>query len=1097
AARGDQMSGRDAAIVSAADRGPTEMYLDAMAHASDRMDFQPGGRVTVGFSPRADDRSLVGGAPARPLPAGRASGRQMLASPQGASDVAGAGTAPAAPIDAPVDAPAVQGAIAAAPAVASLAGGSPVVAADAISGLRREVFGFLPYWEVGASSLTLDYNVLSTIAYFGVNADSAGNLVTKNGDGTTSTGWAGWTSAAMTNVINAAHQNHTRVVLTVEAFAWSTGQASTQAALLGSAAARLNLAQQTAAAVRDRGADGVNLDFEPIVSGYSDQFTAFVKTLRAQLDAIAPGYQLTFDTTGYIGNYPIADATGTGAADAVFIMGYDYRSDSSSTAGSIAPLGGPSYDITETVASYLTRIPASRIILGVPYYGRAWSTTTNALDAPNQSGATYGYSTAVVYDTAASLLSQYGRRYDPIEQVAWTVYQRQTCDPTCVTSWREMYVDDAQSLSAKYDLVNQRALRGVGIWALGYDGTRPELDQALYAKFVNDTTPPDVGIKVLPETQSDEGFVVGWTGWDQSGIASYDVQVSVDGGAWSGWIAGTTATSAQYLGASGHTYAFRVRGTDAKGNVSAWDVTSTGGAPASLTVGGFASVAADGLSIRAAATTSAQWLGSLSVGDTLSLTAGPVSADGYQWYQFSGPVTEWSPVGTVDAGVWAAAGAGGTPYLVPRMPANATRVQAGISALSLGARTFSPNGDGNADVVSIGWTAALAMSSLVFQVYRTDGSLVGSTTVPALGAGPQSWTWDGTLGGAPVPDGTYVIRLVGNANGTSYEAPGPIAVTSDTIARYSLTIDRFVTTRLGGADRYATAAAISAATFPNGAPVAYLATGLTFPDALGGAVAAARAGGPVLLVTATSLPSATATELARLHPTTLYVLGSTGVVPDAIAAAARAAASATSVVRLAGSDRYGTAAAISRSTFPNGAPVVYLATGLTFPDALGGAVAAARAGGPLLLLDPTRLPTATATELARLHPATLVVLGASGVTPDAIVSLAKAAAHASTVIRLAGVDRYATAAAISAATFPSGAPVAYIATGADFPDALGGAVTAARAGGPVLLVSSTALPSATATELARLRPTRLVALGSTAVVPDAIVAAAKTAAKGG
>ena len=81
----------------------------------------------------------------------------------------------------------------------------------------------------------------------------------------------------MTSVINAAHASRTRVVLTVQSFAWSSSGLARQKALLGSPTARADLARQIAAAVRDRGADGVNLDFEPIASGYADEFTALVR----------------------------------------------------------------------------------------------------------------------------------------------------------------------------------------------------------------------------------------------------------------------------------------------------------------------------------------------------------------------------------------------------------------------------------------------------------------------------------------------------------------------------------------------------------------------------------------------------------------------------------------------------------------------------------------------------------------------------------------------------------------------------------------------------------------------------------------------------
>ncbi|HET7167566.1 MAG TPA: glycosyl hydrolase family 18 protein, partial [Candidatus Limnocylindrales bacterium] len=481
------------AIAAAPARGsdtirPTIHYEEALAHAHDTTRFTAGDRVTVPFRPRAGDRWKVGGRTPQVLPAGRRSGAAMRQEP-----------AEPAPAPRPlVDQPTVDPAdVIAADASGWSATEATVVEPAAVvssGGLRREVFGFLPYWELTDTSTRLDWSKLSTIAYFGVGADRNGNLVKRNSDGSTTVGWSGWTSSKMTSVINAAHQNRTRVVLTVQSFAWSTSGKATQAALLGDSVARSRLAYTIAAAVRDRGADGVNLDFEPIVSGYGDEFTALVRKVRFALDQISPGYQLTFDTTGYIGNYPIEDATAPGGADAIFIMGYDYRSSTSNPVGSIAPLGGSRYDIRETVAAYLARVPASKLILGVPYYGRAWSTETSALNAKNISGAKYGASTTVLYETARSYAAQYGRRYDSTEGVAWTVYRRQNCTKTygCLNPWRQIYYDDATALRAKYDLVNRYDLRGAGIWALGYDGTRTELYQAIADRFVADTIPPKI-----------------------------------------------------------------------------------------------------------------------------------------------------------------------------------------------------------------------------------------------------------------------------------------------------------------------------------------------------------------------------------------------------------------------------------------------------------------------------------------------------------------------------------------------------------------------------------------------------------------------------
>ena len=100
---------------------------------------------------------------------------------------------------------------------------------------------------------------------------------------------------------------------------------------------------------------------------YADEFTALVKSVRAELNKVHKGYQITFDTTGWIGNYPIEAATGSGGADAVVIMGYDYRTGSTRNVGSVAPLGGPTFDVGDTVRAYLARLTASKIILAFPY----------------------------------------------------------------------------------------------------------------------------------------------------------------------------------------------------------------------------------------------------------------------------------------------------------------------------------------------------------------------------------------------------------------------------------------------------------------------------------------------------------------------------------------------------------------------------------------------------------------------------------------------------------------------------------------------------------------------------------------------------------
>ena len=293
--------------------------------------------------------------------------------------------------------------------------------------------------------------------------------------------------------------------------------------------------------------------------------------------------------------------------------------------------------------------------------------------------------------------------------------------------------------------------------------------------------------------------------------------------------------------------------------------------------------------------------------------------------------------------------------------------------------------------------------------------------------------------------------------------------------------------RLAGADRYVTAQAVSLNLHQPGVDAVVVASGEAFADALGGSAAAGHLGGPLLLTSHDSLPASTTAELKRLAPAHVLVLGGSGSVADAVLTKIQAAAPAAAVSRISGPDRYGTAAALSQAVYPGGAPIVFLASGTTFPDGLAGGAAAARLGGPLLLSASNALPEATRAELERLSPAQVYLLGGTGSLGQAVAEAITSAVPAATVTRLAGADRYATAAAISGLLGP-GVPVVYLASGAAFPDGLSGGAAAGQLGGPLLLTLGNGLPSSTAKELARLKPRRVVILGGAAVVSNTVVA---------
>ncbi|MHB8671704.1 MAG: S8 family serine peptidase, partial [Acidimicrobiales bacterium] len=208
--------------------------------------------------------------------------------------------------------------------------------------------------------------------------------------------------------------------------------------------------------------------------------------------------------------------------------------------------------------------------------------------------------------------------------------------------------------------------------------------------------------------------------------------------------------------------------------------------------------------------------------------------------------------------------------------------------------------------------------------------------------------------------------------------------------------------------------------------------------------------------------------------------------------AAAAVVAAGKLARLAGPTRYDTAAAVSRDAFPGGASNVYVASGTNFADALATGPLTKPRAGPLLLTDPCSLPVVTGNELSRLNPSSITVVGGeSAICPAVLTAIQSQTGVVPT--RVAGPTRYDTAAALSRMGWPTTSPTVYVASGFAFPDGLSGGPRAALDGAPLLLTDTCTLPAATNDELVRLHPSKVVVLGGTAAVCDAVLAAMGTA----
>ncbi|HUR08154.1 MAG TPA: cell wall-binding repeat-containing protein, partial [Nonomuraea sp.] len=186
------------------------------------------------------------------------------------------------------------------------------------------------------------------------------------------------------------------------------------------------------------------------------------------------------------------------------------------------------------------------------------------------------------------------------------------------------------------------------------------------------------------------------------------------------------------------------------------------------------------------------------------------------------------------------------------------------------------------------------------------------------------------------------------------------------------------TERIGGDDRYETAARIARSTFSQ-ADTALLASGQNFPDALAGAALAGVRSAPVLLTQPNALPGSTRDALQTLQVKDVLILGGPAAVGESVRATL--ISQGYNVTRIEGANRYGTAAEVARRVALsgigslNGKRTAFLASGQNFPDALAAGPLAYVGRHPVLLTPTGSLAAETAAALRDLQIQHVVILG--------------------------------------------------------------------------------------------------------------------------
>jgi spore germination protein YaaH len=334
----------------------------------------------------------------------------------------------------------------------------------------KTVFGYLPWWEYTSQNhLNIKYDLLTHLALFSFEADSLGDL--RNPP-----------SWPWNDVISKAKTQNVKLIMTVSNF---KGRDINK--FINENSIRQKLFINIRQLLLQYNFDGVNIDFENLNDG-ADKLSginSFMKFLNDYVKSINQNLEVSFASPSY--GYNKWDFQKLSEnCDYLFVMQYDYFGSWSSTTGPSSPLTGNYLNITNSFELEYKNVSLEKLVFGVPYYGNYWKTKSSEPYTPvipfDTLKSNNNWQSILRYNEVLQEQPTYQKLWDNLSQTSWM--RKKVND----TTWLQIWYDDTLSLSLKYDFAIQKNLKGIGIWALGYDNNRSELWNLIKNKFFNPTT---------------------------------------------------------------------------------------------------------------------------------------------------------------------------------------------------------------------------------------------------------------------------------------------------------------------------------------------------------------------------------------------------------------------------------------------------------------------------------------------------------------------------------------------------------------------------------------------------------------------------------
>jgi len=320
--------------------------------------------------------------------------------------------------------------------------------------LTHEVLGWYPHWEKNLHK-NLNYSLLTTVAYFSYEVNP------NTGEPIDIHDWAD------TPVIDSLLKNDKKVLLTITNFGNNNNKK-----FLKNTAAGNTLIKRVIKLLKDRKAHGVCIDFEGILKSQKNNYNSFIALLSQELKKANKDYLVYLTVPAVNWNKYLDFEVLIPVVDRFVILGYNYYGSTSKVAGPVAPLkSGKLWDpfnLTTSVDYYLAnKIPADNLILALPFYGNVWDTKTGKKGSKINNyvgGRTFDY---IKYTMDRS--PEIKVKYDSISQSSWYSFISKEATNHKKRQFRQIWFEGDSSMTAKMNFIKDRKLRGLGVWALGYD----------------------------------------------------------------------------------------------------------------------------------------------------------------------------------------------------------------------------------------------------------------------------------------------------------------------------------------------------------------------------------------------------------------------------------------------------------------------------------------------------------------------------------------------------------------------------------------------------------------------------------------------------